>query len=81
MPVTKEDSTIEIHVRLLEEGTDCSRPTQATAIGNGLFKLLPTNDYEARDEHWEFLPGSIVRAKEVRGVDSIYLLAVGQEAF
>ena len=78
MPVTKENSIVEIHVRLLEEGTDCSRPTQGVVLGNGLFKLLPTNDYNAGDEHWEFPPGSIVRAKEVRGVDGIYLLAVGQ---
>jgi hypothetical protein len=77
--VTKENSIVEIHVRLLEEGTDCSRPTQGVDLGNGLFKLLPTNDYDVGDEHWEFVPGSIVRAKEVRGVDGIYLLAVGQD--
>jgi hypothetical protein len=76
--VTKENSTVEIHVRLLEEGTECSRPTQGIALGNGLFELLPTNDYDAGDERWEFLPGSIVRAKEIRGVDGVYLLAVGQ---
>ena len=76
--MAKENSIVEIHVRLLEEGTDCSRPTQGVVLGSGLFKLLPTNDY-AGDEHWEFLPGSIVRAREVRGVDGIYLLAVRQE--
>ena len=80
IPVTNENSIIETHVRLLEEGTDCSRPTQGVVLGKGLFKLLPTNDYDAGDERWEFLPGSIVRAKEVRGVEGIYLLAVGQEA-
>jgi hypothetical protein len=79
-PVTKENSIVEIHVRLLEEGTDCSRPTLGIALGNGLFKLLPTNNYDEDDEHWEFLPGSIVRAREVRGVDGIYLLAMGLEA-
>jgi hypothetical protein len=77
--VTNDNSTVEMHVRLLKEGTDCSRPTQGVALGNGLFKLLPTKDYDAGDERWEFLPGSIVRAKEVRGDDRIYLLAVGQE--
>jgi len=38
--------------------------------------LLPTADYDPDDEHWEFLPGSIVRAKEVRDVEGVYLLAV-----
>jgi hypothetical protein len=34
-----EDSTVELHVRLLGEGTDCSRPTKAINIGDGLFQL------------------------------------------
>jgi hypothetical protein len=75
----RENSIVEIQVRLLKEGTDCSQPTQGVVLRNGLLKLLPTNDYNAGDEHWEFPPGSIVRAKEVRGVYGIYLLAVGQE--
>jgi len=78
-PVTEENSVVEIHVSLLDEGTDCSRPTQGVVLGNGLFKLLPTEDYDPNDEHWEFVPGSIVRAKEVRNVDGTYLLAVAQE--
>ena len=77
--MAKENSVVEIHVRLLDEGTDCSRPTQGVVLGNGLFKLLPTANYDPNDEHWEFVPGSIVRAKEVRNVDGTYLLAVAQE--
>jgi hypothetical protein len=77
--VAKENSVVEIHVRLLDEGTDCSRPTQGVVLGNGLFKLLPTDNYDPNDEHWEFVPGSIVRAKEVHNVDGAYLLAVAQE--
>jgi len=75
----KENSVVEIHVRLLDEGTGCSRPTQRVVLGNGLFKLLPTDNYDPNDEYWEFVPGSIVRAKEVRNVDGTYLLAVAQE--
>ena len=77
--MTKENSVVEIHVRLLDEGTDCTRPTQGVILGNGLIQLLPTDNYDAGDEHWEFLPGSIVRAKEVRNADGIYLIAVAQE--
>jgi hypothetical protein len=77
--VAKENSLVEIHVRLLDEGTDCSRPTQGVVLGNGLFKLLPTDNYDPNNEHWEFVPGSIVRATEVRNVDGTYLLAVAQE--
>jgi hypothetical protein len=77
--LTSENSVVEIHVKLLEEGTACSRPTKGVVLGNGLFKLLPTDKYDPKDEHWEFVPGSIVRAKEVRNVDGTYLLAVTQE--
>lgn len=58
---------VAIYVRLLDEGTDCSRPTLAERIGNDLFKLLPTPDYDPKDEHWELPPGSIVRAMTVAG--------------
>lgn len=74
-----EKSTIELHVRLLDEGTDCSRPTPGISVGNGLFKLLPTSNYNPDDERWEFLPGSLVRVKEVRNIEGAYLLAVAKE--
>jgi len=65
--MTKNESSIgdvvPIYVRLLDEGTPVSRPTQAENIGNGFFKLLPTPNYDPADEHWEFLPGSIVRVE------------------
>jgi hypothetical protein len=41
--------------------------------------LLPTDNYNPDDEHWEFLPGTIVRAKEVRNADGSYLIAVARE--
>ena len=74
-----ENSTIELHVRLRDEGTDCSRPTRGISVGNGLFKLLPTKDYDPDDEHWEFLPGSLVRVKEVRNSEGAFLLAIAKE--
>ena len=55
--------TVEIYVRLLDEGTECSRPTQALDLGNGLFKVLPSSDYDRREEVWEFPPNSIVRSE------------------
>jgi hypothetical protein len=78
-PMANENSVVEIHVRLLDEGTDCSRPTRGVYLGNGLFRLLPTDHYDSNNENWEFIPGSIVRAKEVRNADGTYLLAVARE--
>jgi hypothetical protein len=72
------NQVVEIYVRLLEDGTACSRPTQALVLGNGLFKLLPTDNYDPDDEHWEFLPGATVRVKEISDVGCPYLLAVSQ---
>jgi len=49
-------------VRLLDEGVVVGRPTEAIAAAGAVneFLLLPTSDYDAADEHWEFLPGSTV---------------------
>jgi dihydrofolate reductase len=38
-----EDSTVELHVRLLGEGTDCSRPTKAIKSGTAFSKLDAPN--------------------------------------
>jgi hypothetical protein len=77
--MTKENPVVEIYVRLLDEGTDVSRPTKGIVLGGGLFKLLPTDNYDPDDERWEFLPRSIVRANEVFDGDRIYLIATARE--
>lgn len=53
-----------IYVKLLEEGTDVWRPTEAKEIKEGLFLMLPTPDYRTCDEQWEFPPGSVVRGEK-----------------
>lgn len=68
--------TVEIHVRLLGEGTECSRPTQAQDLGNGLFKVLPTPNYDPEDEVWEFPPESVVRTEIRRSGRDEFRLAV-----
>ena len=68
--------TVEIHIRLLHEGTECSRPTQALELENGLFKVLPTSNYDPEDEVWEFPPDSIVRSEVRQSEGKEFLLAV-----
>lgn len=70
--------TIQIYVRLMDEGTKCSRPTQALDLGNGLFKVLPTSNYDPRDEVWEFPPDSIVRSEVRHSEGKEFLLAVAR---
>jgi hypothetical protein len=67
---------VKVYVRLLEEGTDVSRPTEALDLGSGLFKILATPQYDADDEVWEFPPGSVVRCERCAGESGEYLLAV-----
>ncbi len=57
---------IEIYVQLFDEGVPTARPTKAIYIGNELYRVLPTPDYDPEDEVWEFLPGSLVRCKVTR---------------
>lgn len=68
--------TVEIHVRLLNEGTACSRPTEAVDLGNGWFKVLATSNYDPDDEVWEFPPDSIVRSEVRRSEGKELLFAV-----
>lgn len=68
-------NTVNIYVRLLGEGTEVSRPTQALYLGDGLFKVLATEHYDPDDEKWEFPPGSIVRATRIEQGRDAYLLA------
>jgi hypothetical protein len=75
-PSHDDVALVPIYVRLLDEGTPCARPTQAERIGSNLFKLLPTHNYDPDDEHWEFPPGSVVRAVAMADAVKKYLLAV-----
>jgi hypothetical protein len=65
-----------VYVRLLDEGTEVSRPTEAIDLGNGLLKLLPTPNYNPEDEKWEFPPNSVVRVEKRAAPSGEHLLAV-----
>lgn len=67
---------VTLFVRLLNEGTDVSRPAEALDLGDGRFRLLPTANYDSEDEIWEFPPGSTVRAEVRTRQSGTYRLAV-----
>lgn len=52
--------TVMVYVPLCDEGTPTIRGTQAIPLGNKLYKILPTQNYDPEDETWEFLPDSVV---------------------
>jgi hypothetical protein len=66
---------MKVFVRLLQEGTEVSRPTEAISMGDGRYKLLPTANYDPGDEIWEFAPGTIVQCETRHEGDETYLLA------
>lgn len=53
-------------MQLLEDGGAAVRPTQAVPLGNGIYRILPTPDYDPEDEIWEFLPGPLYVVKLIR---------------
>lgn len=61
MSAAMDSSTSTIYVHLLDEGTTVVRPTQGAPLGDDVYRILPTPDYDPDDEHWQFPPGSIVR--------------------
>ena len=74
-------STTPIYVRLVDEGTEVVRPTTALNLGDGIYQLIKTPDYDPEDECWEFLPGSRVRGVEtVIGGESLLLAAASESA-
>lgn len=54
-------ATTTIYIRLLDEGTTVYRPTGAEELGDGIYRVLATPDYDTEDETWEFPPGTLVR--------------------
>ena len=58
--MTSSTSVLTIYIPLLNEGTSVVRPTQAVKLGENLYRVLPTQDYDPNDEEWEFPPGSVV---------------------
>jgi len=67
---------VKLFVYLLEEGMDVWRPTETVAIGDGLFKILPTPEYDPEDEVWEFPPGSSGRCETRQNDSGEYIVAV-----
>jgi hypothetical protein len=53
-----------IYIQLLDEGVDVWRPTEGEMVAEMVFKVLPTENYDPEDEHWEFPPGTIVRCEK-----------------
>ena len=65
----RDKTTIQVYVELLDEGSEAWRPTQAQEIGKGLYKLLPTPNYDPEDEAWAFLPDEVVRVEQAQFAD------------
>lgn len=62
----------KIYIQLLDEGTVVYRPTTGEQITDCIFKVLPTQNYDPEDEHWEFTPGKIVRCRiEIKAGEEI----------
>ena len=56
-----ESDTETVYVELLNEGTTVYRPTQAQPLGDGVYLVMPTVNYDPEDEEWAHPPGSRVR--------------------
>jgi len=66
------NSQVDIYIPLLNEGTDVIRPTKGMRLGERQFKVLPTQEYAAELEEWQFPPGSIVTcAIETHGGEKV----------
>ena len=58
--IASSTGVLTIYVSLLNEGTSVVRPTQGVKLGENVYRVLPTKDYDPNNEEWEFPPGSVV---------------------
>ncbi len=52
-PMSSNTNKVTIYVRLLDEGMEVSRPTEAVDLKNGFFEILLTEKYDAAEETWK----------------------------
>lgn len=65
---------LEIYVLIPED--DAFRPVQAEMIGDNLYRILPTKDYDHKDAEWEFPSGNVARCEERQYYAKRYLQAI-----
>lgn len=68
----------EIHIPLLDEGTDVWRPVQAKQLEYNLF-LIPEDTVIPDGEKWQFKPGSVVYCVETDPSGEKILIAVEEK--
>jgi hypothetical protein len=56
---------VNIHVKLLNEGTATVRRALAKKIRENAYQIIQPDNYDASDEGWEFLPGTVVRCESI----------------
>jgi hypothetical protein len=56
--------TKTIYIKLLDEGTEVYRSVSAVEKTEGVYEILLPDNYDSKDEIWEFLPGSKVIVEE-----------------
>jgi hypothetical protein len=74
----EKDSSIEVYVRLLNEGTDVYRPVPSRRLADDTFLLCGEDIYNCEDEEWEFGPGSAVKVIEKEFALGRGLLAISR---
>jgi hypothetical protein len=64
MTLDTNERLAKVYIPLLNEGTTVSRPTMAEVLGDNIYRVLATPDYDPELETWEYPPGSIVRCRK-----------------
>lgn len=67
-------NAIRIDVEQTERSPFWVRRSNALAMGDGPYKILPTPTYDPKDGHWKFLPGDIVWLKQFKASDGFTYL-------
>ena len=77
MSADRNSSTdaVEIYIPLLNEGVAVVRPATGIPMGNDVYRVVATDNYDPGDEQWEFPPGSVVNCERQARNGEVVLVA------
>ena len=64
----------DIYIMLIGEGVNVSRPTLGQPVGENVYEVLPTDDYDPGDERWELTERNHI-SKNIQDIQNFSELA------
>ena len=71
---------VAVYVELLDEGTQCWRPTSAVKVSGNVF-VLTNENHDPDTEKWSVLPGSLITIEQQQTTNGSFGVAIKYDEF